>query len=75
MNTSNFESIRENTEEVIGIRKKLIARTATSNDIAVLAMAADSGDCPLAEFLYGACLYFGEGVSADINVDPMSRTH
>jgi TPR repeat protein len=66
MDTSYFESLRKNTEEVVGVRKKLIAKTATSNDIAILMTAADSGDCPLAEFLYGACLYFGEGVSADM---------
>jgi TPR repeat protein len=66
MDTSYFENSRENTEKVIEVRKKLLAKTVTSNDIAILLAVADTGDCPLAEFLYGACLYFGEGVSADM---------
>jgi hypothetical protein len=50
MDTSYFENSRENTEKVIEVRKKLLAKTVTSNDIAILLAVADTGDCPLAEF-------------------------
>jgi hypothetical protein len=41
MDTSYFENSRENTEKVIEVRKKLLAKTVTSNDIAILLAVAE----------------------------------
>jgi TPR repeat protein len=63
----NDELELENLEETLEIQERLKNGTATEKDVARLSVFAEKGDSPLAEFLFGACLYFGEKVGADMS--------
>lgn len=62
----NNEFELESLEETLEIQERLKDGAASEEDVERLSDIAEKGDSPLAEFLFGACLYFGEKVEADM---------